>query len=61
MKDYCGNCEYFDLNQKEYWGERFYCPKTCKYKYKNEESCRLYIEKKDNGYKPAGCYITNIV
>ena len=61
MKDYCGNCEYFDLNQKEYWGERYYCSKTCKYKYKDEESCRLYTEKKDNGYKPAGCYITTIV
>ena len=23
MKDYCGNCAYLDLNQKEYWGDRY--------------------------------------
>lgn len=34
MKDYCGNCAYLDLNQKEYWGDRYYCTENCKYKEK---------------------------
>lgn len=61
MKEYCGDCAKFDLNQKEYWGDRYYCTETCKYKYKNDESCHHYIKKPDNGYTPAGCYITTIV
>lgn len=61
MKEYCGDCAKFDLNQKEYWGERYYCTEKCKYKYKNDESCHNYIKRPEEGYKPAGCYITTIV
>ena len=37
MKDYCGNCAYLDLNQKEYWGDRYYCTENCKYKEKSDK------------------------
>lgn len=62
MTNYCGNCTYQDKNQKEYWGNRYYCEKTCKYKEDNEKACNLYIERKpSNGYTPAGCFITTII
>lgn len=58
MKDYCGNCEYYDLNQKEYWGSRYYCTKTYKYRENNEGACNLYIQKKA---KTSDCFITTII
>lgn len=57
MINYCGNCEYYDLNQKEYWGNRYYCVKTCKYKENNEEACSKYIDRQ----KKPDCFITTVV
>ena len=61
MSDYCGQCVYFDTNQKELLGNRYYCTKTCKYKEVNEQSCYNFIVKPDGGYKPAGCFITTMI
>lgn len=61
MSDYCGNCAYFDLNQKEMWGERYYCKETYKYKEKSDTACKRYIKKPDGGYQRAGCFITTVV
>lgn len=61
MKDYCGNCAYLDLNQKEYWGDRYYCTENCKYKEKSDAACNRYVKKPDNGYTPAGCFITTVI
>ena len=61
MVDYCGNCAYFDLKQKEYWGDRYYCTETCKYKEKSDTACKRYIKKPDGGYQRAGCFITTVV
>ena len=61
MADYCGNCAYFDLKQKEYWGDRYYCTENCKYKEKSDAACNRYVKKPDNGYTPAGCFITTVI
>ena len=61
MSDYCGNCAYFDLKQKEYWGDRYYCTETCKYKEKSDSACYRYVKKPANGYTPAGCFITTVI
>lgn len=61
MSDYCGNCAYFDLKQKEYWGDRYYCTETCKYKEKSDSACYRYIKRPDEGYKKPGCFITTVI
>lgn len=61
MADYCGNCVHLDSNQKEYWGDRYYCTKTCKYKETNDKACYNFVEKPEKGYQPAGCFITTAV
>lgn len=61
MSDYCGNCAYFDLKQKEYWGDRYYCTENRKYKEKSDTACNRYVKKPDNGYTPAGCFITTVI
>lgn len=61
MADYCGNCAHYDLNQKEYWGDRYYCTKTCKYKESNDKACYNFVERPEKGYQPAGCFITTAV
>lgn len=61
MADYCGNCAHYDKNQKEYWGDRYYCTKTCKYKESNDKACYNFVERPEKGYQPAGCFITTAV
>lgn len=61
MRDYCGNCAYFDLKQKEYWGDRYYCTETCKYKEKSDSACSRYIKKPEDGYRRSGCFITTVI
>lgn len=61
MADYCGNCAHLDSNQKEYWGDRYYCTKTCKYKETNDKACYSFVERPEKGYQPAGCFITTAV
>lgn len=61
MANYCGNCAHYDLNQKEYWGDRYYCTKTCKYKESNDKACYNFVERPEKGYQPAGCFITTAV
>lgn len=61
MADYCGNCAHYDLNQKEYWGDRFYCTEKCKYKESNEKACYSFVKRPEKGYQPAGCFITTAV
>lgn len=61
MTNYCGECAKFDKNQKEYWGDRYYCTEKCKYREANEQACPVFIKKPENGYTPSGCFITTIV
>lgn len=61
MTNYCGECAKFDKNQKEYWGDRYYCLEKCKYKEANEKACLDFIKKPESGYTPSGCFITTIV
>ena len=61
MADYCGNCAHFDKSQKEYWGDRYYCTETCKYKDASEKACYSYVKKLEGGYQPSGCFITTII
>ena len=61
MTNYCGDCAKFDMNQKEYWGDRYYCVEKYKYREANEEACTNFIKKPEGGYTPCGCFITTIV
>ena len=59
--NYCGECAKLDKNQKEYWGDRYYCVEKCKYRETNEKACNNFIKKPEGGYTPCGCFITTIV
>lgn len=61
MINYCGDCVKFDRNQKECWGNRYYCTEKCKYKEPNDKACYSFIKKSEAGYKPSGCFITTVI
>ena len=65
MADYCCDCKNLDRGKpyKDFWGEtKYHCKEKGCDKKLTDESCRYFkSNRKDDGYKPSGCYITTIV
>lgn len=60
MTDYCNTCAQLDKSSQNMWGE-YYCNEKCRYIDSSNKACGLYVKKQENGYQPAGCFITTMI
>lgn len=60
MENYCNTCIQLDKNSQNFCGE-YYCNEKCKYINPSNKACSQYVKKQENGYQPAGCFITTMI